>query len=63
MNTEISKIENNTPDTSSLVTTNVLNTEDSEIDNKIPDNSKYIATQEFNKLMAENFTARLKQAV
>ena len=45
------------------MTTNVLNTEDSEIDNKISDNSKYIPTQEFNKLMAENSTARLKQAV
>ena len=63
LNTEISEIENNTPDTSSLETTNVLNTEDSEIDNKISDNSKYIPTQEFNKLMAENSTARLKQAV
>ena len=26
------------------------------------DHSKYITTQEFNKLTAENFTARLKQA-
>ena len=26
------------------------------------DHSKYITTQEFNKLAAENFTARLKQA-
>ena len=29
---------------------------------KIPDYSKYITTLEFNKLTAENFTARLKQA-
>ena len=50
------------PDTSSLVTTNVLNTKISEVENKIPDNSKYIATQEFNKLTAENFAVRLKQA-
>ena len=48
-------------DTSSLVTTTVLNTKISEAGNKIPDNSKYITTQEFNKLTAENFEARLKQ--
>ena len=29
---------------------------------KIPDNSKYITTQEFKKLTAENFAARLKKA-
>ena len=46
---------------SGLVTTNVLNTKFIEVENKIPDNSKYIATQEFNKLTAENFAARLKQ--
>ena len=37
----------------------------SEIENKITtghDHDKYITTQEFNKLTAENFTARLKQA-
>ena len=44
------------------MTTTVLNTKISEVENKIPDNSKYITTQEFNKLMAENFAARLKQA-
>ena len=46
---------------SGLVSTNVLNTKFIEVENKIPDNSKYIATQEFNKLTAENFAARLKQ--
>ena len=30
--------------------------------NKIPDNSKYITIKEYNKLMAESFTARLRQA-
>ena len=44
------------------MTTTVLNTKISEAENKIPDNSRYIATQEFNKLTAENFAARLKQA-
>ena len=48
--------------TSGLVTAPVLNTNISEVENKISDNSKYITTQEFNKLMAENFAARLKQA-
>ena len=32
------------------------------VEYKILDNSKYITTQEFNKLTAENFAARLKQA-
>ena len=35
----------------------------SEVQNKIPDHAKCSATQEFNKLTAENFTARLKQAI
>ena len=45
---------------SGLVTTTVLNTKISEVENKTRDNSKYINTQEFNKLTAEIFTARLK---
>ena len=44
------------------MTTSLSNTKISEIDNKIPDNSKYITTQACNKLTAENFAARLKQA-
>ena len=44
------------------MTTTVLNTKISEIENKFPDNSKYITTQEFNKLTAEYFAARSKQA-
>ena len=50
------------PDTSSLVTTTVLNTKISEVENKILSHDKYITTPEFNKLTAENFAARLKQA-
>ena len=50
------------PSTSSLVTTTYLNTKISEIENKIPDNSKNVTTQEFNKLTAESFAARLNQA-
>ena len=44
------------------MTTTVLNTKIVEIENKIPDHAKYITTQEFNKLIAENFAAILKQA-
>ena len=44
------------------MTTTILNTKISEVENKIPDDSKYITTQKFNKLTAENFAARLKQA-
>ena len=39
-----------------------MNTKISEVENKIPDHAKYITTREFNKLTAENFAARLKQA-
>ena len=62
LNTKISEVENKIPNTISLVTTTVLNTKLSEVENKIPDNSKYITTQEFNKLTAQNFAARLTQA-
>ena len=48
---KISEVENKIPDTSSLVTTNVLNTNISEVENKIRDHAKYITTTEqFNKL-------------
>ena len=50
------------PDTSGLVTTTVLNTKISEVENKTPNHDKYITAPEFNKITAENFTARLKQA-
>ena len=39
----------------------VPNTNICEVENKITDNSKYITTQEFNKLTAENFAARLQK--
>ena len=61
LNTKISEVENKIMGNSSLVATTVLNTKIREVGNKIPDNYKYIATQEFNKLRAENFEARLKQ--
>ena len=62
LNTKTSEVENEISDTSSLVTTTALNTKFSEVENEIPDYVKYITIQEFDKLTAENFTARLKQA-
>ena len=44
------------------MTTNVLNSKISEVENKFPNLNKYITTLEFNKVTAENFTARSKQA-
>ena len=44
------------------MTTAVLNTKFSEVGNKIPNHDKHIITPEFDKLTAENFRARLKQA-
>ena len=61
LNTNISEVENKILDTSNLVTTTVLNTKICEDENKTPDHSKY-TTQEFNKLTAEYFAVRLKQA-
>ena len=62
LNTKINDFENKIPDTSGLVTTTVLNTKISEVENKILDHAKYTTTLEFNKLAAEHFAARLKQA-
>ena len=62
LNIKISEVGNKIPDTSNLVTRTVLNTKISEAENKIPDNSKYFTIHEFNKLTAEDFPARLKQA-
>ena len=44
------------------MSTTLLNTKISEIENKIPGSCKYITTQKFNKVLAEIFAARLKQA-
>ena len=63
LNTNISEINKKIPNTSNgLVTTIVLNTKISEVENKIPNHNKYVNTLEFNKLTAENFSERLKQA-
>ena len=55
----------NTTDTSDLVKKADYDIKIAEIEKKITDHdhsSRYITTQEFNKLTAENFTAKLKQA-
>ena len=53
------------PNVSSLAKKSDYNTKISEIENKITtdqDHDKYSTTKEFNKLIAETFTARLAQA-
>ena len=62
LNTKISRVKNKITHTSSLVTATVLNTKIGEVEGKIPNHDVYITTQEFNKLTAENFKERLKQA-
>ena len=59
LNTKISEVENKIPNTSSLVTTIVVCRKISKIENRIPDHAKCVTTPEFNKLITENFTARL----
>ena len=49
------------PDTSVLMSTNVLNTKISEVENKNPNLDTCITTREFNKSIAKKFTARLEQ--
>ena len=53
-----------TSDTNNLVKKADYNTNIAEIEKKIldHDHSKYITTQEFNKLTADNFAARLEIA-
>ena len=63
MTTKTSGVENKLLNTSSLVTTAVLNTNISEVENKIPNYDKYITNPDFNKLTAENFTARLSKPI
>ena len=58
--TKISEVENKILNTGSLVTRTTLNTKISEAENKALDNSKYLTIQEFKKLRAESFAARLK---
>ena len=62
LNTKISEVNNKIRHTSSLRTTVVLSSKISESENKFPDHAKYFSTPEINELIAENFTAKSKQA-
>ena len=58
LNTKISEVKKEIPNTTNLATTTVLTA----VENIIPDHSKYLTTPEINKLTAQHFTVRLKQA-
>ena len=60
----LTTVENKIPDVSSLVEKTDYNRKITEIGNKLTDHNydKYITTPEFNKLAANNFASRLKQA-
>ena len=61
----VKKVNNiNTADSNYIVKKADYNTKINEIEKKIADHyhDKYITTQKFNKLTADNFTARLAQA-
>ena len=66
MNTtsSLTAVENKIPSVSSLIEKIDFNTKINEIEMKITDHNhdKYITNPEFNKLTAESFAARLKQA-
>ena len=48
-------------DTSKIVKNADYNTKVKEIEDESPNRDKYIITKEFNKITAENVTAKLKQ--
>ena len=62
LNTKISEFENQILNVGGLVITTVVNSKISGVENKIPNHDKNITTTEFDKLTAETFTERLKQA-
>ena len=61
--TALTTVENKIPDVSSLVKKTDYNTKVTEIENKLNNHNhyKYIDDQEFNKLAADIFNARLAQ--
>ena len=63
-NASLTAVENKVPNISSLVKKTDYTTKITEIENRLIDHNrgKYITTPEFNRLTAENFAARLKQA-
>ena len=56
-NVKMNEVKNKIPNITNLR----INTALTAVENKIHDDDKYITTPQFNKLTAENFTARLKQ--
>ena len=58
----LTTIENKIPDVSNLVNKANYNTKITEIEDKLNNHDKYIDTQEFNKLAADVFNARIAQA-
>ena len=62
--TALTPVENKVPDVTSLVKKTDYNTKITEVENKLNNHNhdKYIDTQEFNKLAADVFNARLAQA-
>ena len=58
LNTKLNEVENKITSITNLATTAAIIA----VENKIPDHSKYLTNPEFNKLTADTFTARLKQA-
>ena len=62
--TALTTVENKIPDVNNLVNKTDYNTKFTEIENKISNHNhdKYNDTQEFNKLAADIFNARLAQA-
>ena len=62
--TALTTAENKIPDVSNLVKKTDYNTKVTEIENKLNNHNhdKYIDTQEFNKLTADVFNARIAQA-
>ena len=56
LNATINEVQHEVPSITNLATIDAP----TDVENKIPDHSKYITTPTFNKLSAENFTARLK---
>ena len=57
LNAKINEVKNKISNTIKLVTTTAL----TDVENKVQDYDKHITNPEFNKLRAENYTARLKQ--
>ena len=62
--TALTTVENKIPNVSNLVKKTDYNTKVTEIENKLNNHNhdKYIDTQEFNKLTADVFNARIAQA-